>query len=304
MIRYIITAQALRLFSLNSATKRVYRNLGNTLGGRRRSKGLPDRYVPRANGNLQFIESYGGIRDGMHVVELGTGWVHWEAFFTRLFYDVTCTLFDVWDNRQFGGFQRYAHELRQQLRSTVARPEVSLRRAEILLDEVSTLPNFDAVYERLGFQYMIDPQGSLRELPDACTDLIISSDVLEHVPVGSVDSLISDMYRILKPGGMAAQLIVPWDHLAGYDSRVHGKNYLRYGDRIWRTFFENDVQYFNRLQHSEWIERFRRGKMEVVCAKIIGSDNLGDLPISHRFRGYSREDLEGTVSQILVRKLK
>ncbi|MFY7744445.1 MAG: hypothetical protein ACOVQY_03415 [Erythrobacter sp.] len=42
--------------------------------------------MTRADQNLAFIEQHGGIRDGMKVLELGTGWVHWEALFLRAFY--------------------------------------------------------------------------------------------------------------------------------------------------------------------------------------------------------------------------
>src|SRR4051812_5078137 len=115
MLRYILAAQALRLFSLNAATKRLYRALGNRIGGRGRKRGLPGHYLSRADGNLAQLERAGGIRDGLQLMEIGTGWAHWEALFVRCFYDVRVVLMDVWDNRQFGGFLAYAAELERRL---------------------------------------------------------------------------------------------------------------------------------------------------------------------------------------------
>ena len=115
MLTYRLTAAALKAFSFNDATKMAYRQLGNAIAGRRRARGIRLGYVERADANLAFIEQHNAIADGMKLIELGTGWVHWEALFTRLFYDVEITLFDVWDNRQFGAFQTYLAALQAAL---------------------------------------------------------------------------------------------------------------------------------------------------------------------------------------------
>ena len=112
MLKYQLAAIALKAFSLNSATRKAYRWIGNRVGGKARSQWIKPSYLQRAHENLRFIEQRGAIADGMQLVELGTGWVHWESLFTRMFYDVKITLFDVWDNRQFGGFIHHAQQLR------------------------------------------------------------------------------------------------------------------------------------------------------------------------------------------------
>jgi hypothetical protein len=302
LLRYILAAQALRAFSMTSGTKKLYRAIGNKLGGKNRSGAINKNYIARANNNLRLIEANGAIADGMSVLELGTGWVHWESLFTRVFYDVEVTLFDVWDNRQFGGFLNHAAQLRARLRSEVDRPAEAIDRAEALLDEVLQLPDFDSVYRRLGFRYVVDPTGSLKAVADASIDLIISSDVLEHVHEGAVDTLVGDMRRVLKPEGAASHQIVMADHLRIYDLKMPNKNYIRYGDRTWRLFFENDVQYINRIQHSEWKQRFAQGGLAMVSEYVTKADDMDRLPVSSRFAHYTPEDLAITVSNVLLRK--
>lgn len=301
MIRYILAAQALRLFSINGQTMGLYRKLGNAVGGRSRAKAIEPHYVKRADANLAFIESLGAIRDGMTLLELGTGWVHWESLFTRLFYDVRIYLFDVWDNRQFDGFVQYARHLRNKLYEDVDRPKEQLDKAAALLDRILACKDFDEVYGLLGFTYVMDPTGSLKAIPDGTLDLVISSDVLEHVDRAALPHLVADLDRAMKPGAICAAQIVEEDHLGIYDRTVHPKNYLRYSDTQWRLLFENKVQYINRLQHSDFTRLFGE-RFDVVRDEIVAS--APDLPfaIAEPFRAYDERDLKAYVTRIAAQR--
>lgn len=302
MFRYVLAAAALKAFSATEPGRKAYRRIGNYLGGRTRKKGIKPGYIQRADGNLRFIEDQGAIADGMKVLELGTGWTHWEALFTRIFYDVEVTLFDVWDNRQFDGFLHYAQTLRADLRATVDRPGEIIDRAEALLDKVLLCRSFDEVYALLGFRYLVDPLGSLRAVPDASLDLVISSDVMEHIPRQSIGGLAADFARAVKPGGAVAQQIVMADHLCIYDRAVHPKNYLRYSDRRWKLLFDNDVQYVNRLQHSDFVKLFSDAGFEILREEITNTCDSSAIRIAREFSHYDRRDLDATVTRLIVRR--
>ena len=47
MVRYVLAALALKAFSTNSASRTIYRQIGNTLGERRRKNANIDSYVRR-----------------------------------------------------------------------------------------------------------------------------------------------------------------------------------------------------------------------------------------------------------------
>lgn len=302
MLKYHAAALGLKLFSINAATRFSYRAISNQLGARRRSREVRPGYFARANRNLRFIESNVGSLDGFVCLELGTGWVHWEALFTSLFYDVNFILFDVWDNRQFLGFTHYANQLRNRLRLEIQRTDEELSRAEVRLDQILACESFDEVYNLLGWKYVINPDGSLHAISEQSIDLIISSDVLEHVYADSVHALMRDHFRILRPGGHAAHQIVFNDHLAIYDSEVHPKNYLRYSDAVWRLIGHNDVQYINRIQPSEFDGHFLESGLLIKEKIVTDSCDLSCLNVSQRYKHFSLDDLQTSVKSYLLQK--
>jgi len=96
MLKYVLTAITLKAFSCSPLALRLYRVLGNTLGGKKRAKGpMPNYYLERVKRMLHLSRRYGVPKDGDRLLELGTGWLHWEAITTRLFFDVQGILFDV-----------------------------------------------------------------------------------------------------------------------------------------------------------------------------------------------------------------
>ncbi len=112
MIKYVMTAAALKSFSTSPQTKRMYRFLGNRLGQSKRIQyGVSRKYLDRARIILELCERHHAIQKDDRLLEVGTGWVHWEATIIRLFYDVEITLFDVWDNHQLSAYKHYIGQL-------------------------------------------------------------------------------------------------------------------------------------------------------------------------------------------------
>lgn len=300
MLRYFLAAQALRVFSINATTKRLYRSLGNVVGSRNRARGLPPHYLTRANSNLRILEERGLIRDGANVMEIGTGWAHWEALFVRCFYNVTTVAMDVWDNRQFSGFMRFAQELKVRL-GELGRPDEQVERARRVLDKVESCKSFDEVYQALSFRYALGVEEAYNSVPDGTLDLIFSSDVLEHVPADQTQDMLRQHYRMLKPGGATAHQIVMTDHLRIYDRSVHPKNYLRYNETAWRLWFANDVQYINRLQMGQWRELFAASGFDVE-AIIRDRVDLSGMRLAKRFAETAEQDSDVAVVSMIGRK--
>lgn len=237
----------------------------------------------------------------MKVLELGTGWVHWEALFLRAFYEVEATVFDVWDNRQFEGFLTHVNALKAALPQLTDRGPERMARAEALLAKVAACRNFDEAYAVLSFTYLIAPDGSLDSLADDSLDLVFSSDVMEHIPDESLPVLAASLARVVKPGGMIAQQIVPSDHLCIYAKTAHRKAYLQYSDSEWARWFENEVQCQNRWQQSDFRALFQRAGLEIMSEEILASADTSDLKIAPRWSNYPREDLDATMTRMLVR---
>jgi SAM-dependent methyltransferase len=301
MIKYFTTAVALRGFSATPITRRLYRKLGNEMGGKRRRSGaMPRYYVDRVERIVRLLRAHRLIRDGDRILELGTGWLHWEAITLRLLFDVEAVLFDVWDNRQLGGLKNYLAQLGPMLGGDVGLSAVQVQRAQSMIKTIVAVQSFDELYERLNFKYVIEPSGSLKEFTDGSFDLIVSGGVLEHVKRESVPGLIRETYRVLKPRGWALHSIDTSDHLSHYDASVSKKKYLTYSEPTWRVFFENEVQYINRLQRGQWLEMFRSAGFELMDEDSRQVD-ISDLKVAERYREMKPHDLQSTVVRLALR---
>jgi hypothetical protein len=217
-----------------------------------------------------------------------------------LFYDVEVIAFDIWDNRQFDGFMLHARALREQLPLRTDRVSAALVRADELLGQVLACKSFEAAYEVLGIRYMIDSDGRLDAVNTDGVDLVYSSDVMEHIPESTLPRLADSLRRILREGGHVSQQIVQADHLCIYDRKVHAKNYLRYSERAWKLRFENDVQYVNRWQHSDFLRLFHAHGFRVVDEEIVSRADTSQIAVAPRWRSYDRNDLDATVTRLLV----
>lgn len=305
MLKYFAAAQALRLFSTTKSARALYRYLGNSLFSEIRvKKGLPKVYVERSKDHLSLLKEHEAISDGIRAMELGTGWVHWGAFFLRCFYDINVTAYDVWDNRQWRVFQKYVTGYKKEIDVISLELGLDVKRAESVIDCIVKCNIFDEIYDKLNINYHIDANGSLSAFKRNHFDLIYSSDVLEHVEETIVDKYISELWRILTPGGISFHQIEFADHLRIYDRSVNPKNYIQYSDFFWDNFLKNKVQYINRIQKTQWLNLFEKAGFELVDCITVGESDISELKLSKRFQDMTKEDLEATASIIIHKKPK
>ncbi len=303
MVKYHLASLALKALSLNGWTRTFYRDvLGNRFGARRRSRaGLDPYYLGKARRFLERAREHRAIDDGMHLLELGTGWMHFYALFIRLLYDVRVTLVDVWDNRQLDAFQRVSRDLDAAFDDAIQPTPSEAKRVHALLAAIQKVRSFDELYRLLDFDYRVDESGVHAGLAAESFDLAFSFDVLEHVPKDVVPALVGNTTRLLKRGGVHVHLIGIADHLTNYDRSMSPKNYLRYSDRIWKLLYENDVQYINRIQRREWLEIFATAGNTLLFEEPITCDIRG-LKVHPQYRRFEPLDLACFALTVVARK--
>ena len=302
MVRYLLAAMFLKFFSISPQTKHLYRNLGNTYGKRIRLRvGLPAYKINRAKQLLHLCKRYKALQDGSLILEIGTGWAHWDSMVLRLFYDLRACLFDVWDNRQFEAIKLYVKQFNQIVDQELGLECTQNAHIHTLLESILTTKSFDDLYDLLGFEYVLDPNGNLDQFGNETFHLIITNGVLEHINRAKLPHLIREFYRLLKPGGYSIHHIVIADHLAFYDPTVSKKHYLKYSDKVWKRYFENDVQHFNRLQRPEWMHLFNSSGLELVEESLSIAD-IGQIKTDKQYTKLSKTDLECTVLELIHRK--
>jgi len=300
MVKYITTAVALKCFSSSPLMRNLYRRLGNTVGNKRRSsEAMPSYYAERLKRMLRLQKQHNIVSNGDCILELGTGWLHWEALTLRLFYDIKAVLFDVWDNRQLGGLKNYVRQLGRMLNDGFGLSAVELKRAQSIIEEILEVESFDDLYEFLGFEYVVESSGSLGQFQDASFQLVVSGGVLEHVKREGLPLLIAETQRILKPRGWAVHSIDTADHLEHYDRTVSPKLYLSFSESKWKRLCENEVQYINRMQRGEWLALFRANGFELI-EEEARRVYIGGLNLADRFVNMDNADYECTVLMLVL----
>jgi SAM-dependent methyltransferase len=293
MWKYYLAGFSLKLLSFCSISRNLYRYLGNTLGAKKRATGLlPSYYIGRVKRLLDSIEKYSFLGEQSRLLELGTGWMHWEAITARLFYDFKATLFDVWDNRQLQGLKNNIMQLKSVL-PTLDIDDNLRERAYYMINRISTIESFEELYKLLGFTYVVSSGSILNVCEKNCFDVVLSAGVMEHVYKNQLPSLLSDLKKLLKPDGYSIHSINLRDHLKQYARSVSSKQYLKYSDRHWNRWLQNDVQYINRIQRPEWIELFENAGY-VLVNEECERDKLSISNVSDKFKTFCESDLQVT----------
>jgi SAM-dependent methyltransferase len=296
--RYLVAAIILKLFSISPSTKKSYRLLANFIGERQRNRYQPTTY----SGYLIMREIEKYARDGDSLLEIGTGWIHRDSTFIKLFHDWHITLFDVWDNRQLKGFKHFFSLLRNTIELEMHLTPEQAKRVEQLLNSITKVNSFDELYELLDEEYVLEPHGSLSNFRSSSFQAVFSTNVLEHISQKILPKYVQDIYRLLKPGGYSVHLIDLADHFYYYDKSISAKNYLCCSEKRWKRYFENEIQYFNRLQKSEWLQLFQKSGLELVEVRSSGCADISRIRITERWRNLDQTELQATNLWIVHRK--
>ena len=102
-------------------------------------------------------------------------------------------------------------------------------------------------------------------------------------------------------GGISIHQIGIDDHLRLYDTKESAKNYLRYSTKTWKRWFENGVQYHNRLQKADYEQKFRDVGFELLD-EWAERCSIDGLPINNEWDRYTEDDLRTTILTLVLRK--
>ena len=285
---YVLYPLGYKMFSSSAITRRIYRSLGNSFGQKRKLIGdLPYNLMYEKRRVRDLIIDTCDLKDNSEVLELGTGWIHRYSLFLRLFKKIKLTLFDVWDNRQFELLKKYFMQLPNHLT-----PE-EMHKAGYVLNKIEEARSFEDLYQLLDCRYVINGNGSLSGFSNNQFDVVFSCNVFEHIKKEILPDYIRDINRILTPGGYSAQIIDIGDHYHYLDKKgTHVKEYLKFSNTLWAYYFNNQIQYINRVQISEWLKLFEQAGFKLVYKNEIGTE-ISTLNVHSDFSAYSKKDLEG-----------
>jgi SAM-dependent methyltransferase len=144
------------------------------------------------------------------------------------------------------------------------------------------------------------------ELPSCSVDLVYSNSVMEHVPKETIRDIMFESKRILRPGGVALHNVACNDHYAHIDPEISFVNYLQYDESQWNRWWNNSLQYQNRLRAPEFCDLATEAGFEVIYKRTNvrpgTREALATLHVASDFLGFSTEDLATTSIDFVAQK--
>lgn len=177
-------------------------------------------------------------------------------------------------------------------------------------------PDFDALaarsanWDRALGDCAIDYRApaDVRELPGGMADIVISRDVLEHVPPAALDGVMGESHRILKDGGAICHKIDMTDHWEHEDKSISPVNFLQYDGLGWKLAGLNPQNYQNRMRRFEFVELAKRHGFELIAADGEPDQRamaaLRSMNVIRRYAGVPHEELAVLHVILVARKTR
>ncbi|QDU41079.1 hypothetical protein Mal4_54440 [Maioricimonas rarisocia] len=289
-----VKAHLLAVLSRLPAGRQAYHRLQRVAGTNRLDLAGE---MGRALEIVQLIQRSGRPLENADCLEVGTGWRPFVPFVLSLCGAGRVTTLDVnpWLS------ERYARETHAALESVLddiaaqsGQPLADVRRRWSAGQNTGDLAGLlDAM--RVEYRYPGDARAT--GLPDSSIDLIVSSNVLEHIPRDVLAAIHHESVRILKPGGCAVHRFNPGDHFAVVDPEITTANFVQFSSRAWHWYGGSGLAYHNRLRAPEYERLFQSAGLEMnlfqtrVDERALRAICDGELPVHQEFARFEPEQL-------------
>jgi SAM-dependent methyltransferase len=260
-----------------------------------------------AAGLASDLAAHNALPEGRRVMEVGTGR---RLDMPLAFYLLGATSVDTVD------LHSYLKEpiVLSALRSIVANRDelaslfspftdaAALSRRLDSLAPISSLPDLLAK-TRITYHAPVD--ATRTHFPPASFDLQFSYTVFEHIPYDVLRGILSECRRVLSPTGIACHHIDLSDHFAHDDPSISFVNFLRYGEKEWNTYNDNQFAYHNRLREPDYQRLYREAGHELLAWRTWRDErgerelSSGNIPLAEPFRGQAVE----TLATVVVRAI-
>jgi hypothetical protein len=306
MLRYYTWALGQKALGLTPGGKTFYRAVGRVV--KKKNQGRGGQFLTA----LPVVKKVAALAPASAtIMDVGTGWFHKDAFLLYLAGrgKHRILLFDIADKALLHYIKNYLEDLLTH--SKLLAREIGVDEPEIRerLDELLRMPSRQMIYDRCNFEPCITRKTHEPFVPSNSVDCMVSNCTLVHIPPNVLVPELRNLRLMLKDDGFMYHMLGHDDHWAFHDPSVPWPsfNYLRYSDRLWRLFFETNLEYQNRIVKPEWIDIFRGCDLDVVEYNVCINDRsraaVKGLPsISERFARYDLDDLAIVYGYVLLRK--
>jgi hypothetical protein len=249
----------------------------------------------------QYFNEMGRSIRGLHMVEIGTGWMPVFPICYALAGAERCITYDLYDHLSEARTLRMIERLRIHILAIAKASSTSVADVQARYEQFSKSRTLSDLLAATGITYRPNSDASRTSLPDHSTDTVYSNNVLEHVETGALKAIMRESARILKTGGIAVHDVNCGDHFAYSDASISQLHYLQYSSTEWERW-NNSILYQNRLRPSDFIRIAEEAGLEVVLRKSRPHPELlKQIPaIAPEFSRYAQEDLSSTSLALVV----
>jgi SAM-dependent methyltransferase len=254
---------------------------------------------------MGYLSNVGFRVSGARLMEIGTGW---HPVLPLCFvlagarsiatFDIVRLLGETETFRLLGALEMHVAKIAE-----LAGENPATVHAKLL--EWRRCKNLGELLSKSRIEYFAPADGRVTGLEPDSIDLVYSNSVLEHVPREAIGGLMRESLRVLKPGGLVMHNVGCNDHYAFFDKSISFVNFLQYREREW-SFWNNAIQYQNRMRAPEFVEVAIQTGFEVISKKTHvrpGTlEALASMRIAPQFDRFSRDEIAATTVDFIGRK--
>ena len=161
-------------------------------------------------------------------------------------------------------------------------------------DHLLTEPLDDSLRRIYGIRYLAPADARHTDLEGGSVDLVCTTSVLEHIPVGVLAEILRECNRVCHHRSVMSHVIDYTDHYAHSDASINIHNFLRFSEAAW-GHYNPAIHYQNRLRHFEYGQLFAKAGLMMLAETALEPDNAADLlasvPLSERFQRMTSDQL-------------
>jgi Methyltransferase domain. len=301
-----LKAHALAILSRIPAGQTLYHFLQRVAGTNRVQ---PRRDLDRAFELVDLAQQAGGTIEGAACLEIGTGWHPFVPFVLALGGARRVLTYDVNPWLTFS----YALETWKSLELFL--PEIAAkcgRPEHEVWDLYRSVPenpqSIRDLFDPLCIQYLCPADARATGLPTCSIDLVVSSNVLEHIPREIQSAIHCETFRILKPEGLCVHRFNPQDHYSTVDASITHGNFLKYSSNQWHWLGGSGLAYHNRLRSPEYRQLFEDARLSIevfrerIDARTLEEIRSGKLQVHRDFQRFTPEELAVDYVWVVARK--
>ena len=290
-----IKAHALAILSRVPGSRFWYQTL-------RRIRGInpcdADREIRKALELINLTRESGRTLQDAVVLELGTGERPFVPFMMRLAGAKQVVTLDITRWLNIRELRETYQELRTRIPSIAHHLQMDLAEVESRFPkQLEDQGTVESLLQPFQIEYHCPANAQSTQLGDQSVDVVVSSNVLEHLAPEVLLAAHAETKRILKPDGAVVHRFNPEDHFAETDWTITGVNCLQYTARQWYWYGGSGLAYHNRLRCVEHRECMERAGLETIISRVrtnhraLRALETGAVKVAPEFERFTPEEL-------------